>query len=180
MRALVLDASAAVAWVAGEPSGARVEEVIGSREVVLVPWLLWVEVVDALALWNRWPPARQVEAIHHLEGLGIRTEAPSRPTLLATIDAVDRHGLTAYDATYLVLAETADADLLTADASLARAAGARAIFVGAPHRLSDARATYVGRSPGQAESDRWLGAAEYIAELRREIAAEEAGLRTGA
>jgi hypothetical protein len=116
-------------------------------------------------------------AIHDLEMIGLRTEAPSRPMLLGVVDAVQAHGLTSYDAAYLVLAESADADLLTADAALATAAGDRAIFVGQGHRLAEARARYDARPTGGSLWSRWPGAASYVRELRREIEAELAEIR---
>ncbi len=87
--------------------------------------------------------------------------------LLLALDAVARHGLSAYDATYLALAEAADAELLTADAALATAAGARARLVG-PGRI--------GESPGSYAAGPWTdwpGAASYLADLRARVTARQ-------
>jgi hypothetical protein len=76
-----------------------------------------------------------------------------------------RHGLGAYDAAYLALAEAVDGRLLTLDQRLAEAAGERAVpLEGAgPTRIAERRAPYragpgIGAVPG-------FGA--YLAELRR-------------
>jgi len=50
--------------------------------------------------------------------------------------------LTAYDAAYLVLAETSDAQLLTADAALAAAAGDRAILITEADGVGEGRVPY--------------------------------------
>ncbi len=177
MRPLVVDASAALAYVLGEPAAERVEGVIAERRDVLVPWLFWSEVVNALARRHRWPGSQVLAAVYDLEQLGIRTEAPARTYLLGVIDAVERHVLTAYDAEYLVLAEAAEADLLTGDAHLAAAAGDRAVFTGAGHRLAEVTASYATEHPrGELDWPRWPGAARYLDELRREALADAESL----
>ena len=100
--------------------------------------------------------------------------------MLAVIDAVDTHGLSAYDAEYVVLAELADADLLTGDAFLAGVAGARANPHGTRHRLAEQAVGYPTR-PRSAEAGwhYWPGAVEYMAELRREAASDLEALRSG-
>ncbi len=59
-----------------------------------------------------------VEAILEMDDLGIESVGIDRPLLLVTIDLQARFGLSAYDAAYLALAETADARLLTLDRQL--------------------------------------------------------------
>ena len=123
-------------------------------------------------------------AIYDLEQWGITTGPPSRQVMLAVIDAVEAHGLTAYDAEYLVLAEIADADLMTGDASLAAAARDRTIRIGSQHRLGERAPGYRLETGSQATRSpdvdwpRWPGAVDYVAELRREAAADLAALRS--
>jgi hypothetical protein len=114
-----------------------------------------------------------METVFDLEQLGLETRGQDRPTLLAVVDLVDAHRLSAYDAAYLALALEADADLLTADSELAAAAGERAILVGPgshPDRVAEARARYdaARRMP---DWPRWPGAVAYIETLRREALA---------
>ena len=137
MRPLVIDASAAIAYVMGESGAPQVERTVRAREAALVPWLFWTEVINVLARRHRWSGIEVLGAVYDLEQLRLRTERPSRPTMLAVIDAVQAHGLTTYDAEYLVLAENLDAELLTGDAALAHAVGARAILIGSGRRLAE-------------------------------------------
>jgi predicted nucleic acid-binding protein len=163
---LVVDASAALKLVRGEPGRAEVRRHFHqwtlSGDPILVPPLFWMEIVNVLALRYRFPPKAIVEAIYELEQVGIATAEVGRPAVLAIIDAVARSGLTAYDASYLVLAESADASLLTADAQLASAAGDRAILLGSAGDIAEAPVTYVA-DPSWVT---WKGAVAYLGELR--------------
>jgi predicted nucleic acid-binding protein len=178
MTSLVLDASAALTYLSGEPGAARVEGELEARDAVLVPWLFWTEVVNVLARRRRWPGSDVLAAVYDLEQIGIRTSAPSRQMTMAVIDAVEVHGLSAYDAEYLALAESEDADLLTADTFLARAAGSRAVLIGAPRRLAELPRPYGSDAPaGPPGWPRWPGAAAYLRELRREVQRDLDALR---
>ncbi len=179
MKLLVVDASAALTFLLGESGHERIDQTLEAHERILVPWLFWSEVINALARRHRWPGSQVLAAVYDLEQLGLGTEPPSRTTMLAVIDAVEAHGLTAYDAEYLVLAEIADAHLLTADAHLAAAARSRAIFLGTDHRLAEEDVPYVAQSvaPGP-DWPRWPGAAAYLDVLRREARADLDALRT--
>ncbi len=169
MSAIVLDASAALKLVRDEPGRDEVREHVRAQvlagEPILVPQLFWLEVVNVLAVRLRYEPEAVVEAIYEFEQLGIASAEVGRPAVLAVIDAVGRFGLTAYDAAYLVLAESADATLVTAHAALASAAGERAILVGGPGSVSEPPTTYAGQ-PTWAS---WRGAAAYLNELRSSL-----------
>lgn len=166
MKDLVIDASAALILVRHEPDHGlvrrHVRETMLAGEALLVPPLFWLEIVNVLFRRYRYPPDAVVEAVFELEQIGLSTAEVGRPATLAVIDAVARSGITAYDAAYLVLAESADARLLTADATLAVAAAERAIMIGSEHDVSEGAATYAA-GPSWA---RWRGASAYLAELR--------------
>jgi predicted nucleic acid-binding protein len=167
MSPLVVDASAALAVLRGERGADEARHHLRDQaqrgEPMLVPALFWLEVVNVLAHRYRVPPAAIVEAVYELEQLGLTTADAGRPGTLAIVDVVGRSGLTAYDAAYLVLAESSDARLLTADATLADAAGGRAIVIGSDDRVAEGRTPYANE-PGWTD---WKGAAAYLAELRR-------------
>lgn len=169
MRGLVLDASAAAALLRGEPGAAvvrrHIDEMIRAGEPMLVPGLFWLETVNVLGVRYRWSPAAIVEAIYELESLGLATTEVGRPVVLAVIDAVGRSGLTAYDAAYLVLADSADTRLLTADAALAAAAGDRALLATPADGIAEEQPPYRVDPPWPA----WKGAAAYLAELRGQV-----------
>jgi predicted nucleic acid-binding protein len=131
----------------------------------LVPPIFWLEIVNVLARRYRYPPAAIVEAVYELEQAGLTTAELGRPGTLATIDAVGRSGLTAYDAAYLVLAESSDARLLTADATQAAAAGARALLVTAADGVAEEQPFHRADPPWPA----WKGAVAYLSELRAEL-----------
>ncbi len=104
-------------------------------------------------------------AIRDLDELGIETVTTDRPLVLAALDLAVTHGLSAYDAAHLALAEAADALLLTLDARLARAAGARAAI----HRRPTAREAPARYGTDQPLPD-WARHGRYLAELRRAAA----------
>ena len=163
MSALVFDAAAALVLLIGGDGRSAVRAALRDRilagEPILVPASFWLEVIEALGEGRRRPPSAIVEAVYELEQLGLETADAGRPGILAVIDAVAR-GLAATDAAYLVLAESADADLLTASPQLAWVAGPRATLVaGQPRRPS--RRVRPDRS-----WVRWKGAAAYLRELR--------------
>jgi predicted nucleic acid-binding protein len=162
----VLDASVGVALAHEERASAEIAAQIrdlrrsGGR--LLVPSLFWLEVVNVLARRYRAPAEGIVEAVAELEAMGIETVDVDRPMLLLAIDAVVRHGLTAYDAAYLTLADVAGARLLTTDELLALAVGDRAIYIGRRRRMRELPERYRA-TPDWAT---WPGAAQYLRELR--------------
>jgi len=166
MSGLVVDASAALTLLRNEPGAEVVRRQLHdqmlAREPILVPGLFWLEIVNVLVIRYRYPPAAIVEAVYELEQVGVTTAEVGRPGVLAAIDAVGRSGLTAYAAAYLVLAESVEARLLTADAQLAAAAGDRTILVGADGGVAQASAPF---ATGPSWAD-WKGAAAYLGELR--------------
>ena len=167
MRGMVIDASVALKLVRTESGSDAVRRhlqgTIEREEPTLVPPLFWLEVVNSLATRHRYSPSAIVEAVYEFERVGLRTADVGRPATLAVVDVMGRTGLTAYDATYLVLAESSDAALLTADARLAEAAGDRAILVGDRRGVAESAAPY--RVVHQWLD--WPGAVAYLGELRR-------------
>lgn len=168
MRPLVVDASVALRLVRPEPGLADASAVIAERAAagLMVPPLFWLEIVNVLARRDGYSGAAIVEAIHELEETGIRTIEADRSGVLAVIDLVERHGLTAYDAAYLALAHAADADLATADRGLALAAGDRALYIGPERGIAGERAAY---RPREATWPAWPEAGAYLARLRASV-----------
>jgi len=168
MSALVLDASAALTLLRHEPGQGEVRQHLRDQVLsgapILVPTLFWLEVVNVLTHRYRYPLDAVVEAVYELEQAGVRTAEVGRPGVLGVIDVIGRSALTAYDAAYLVLAESTDAHLLTADAALAAAAGDRATLV-VGGKVGEGAAPYVTHGSWA----RWKGAAAHLGELRRAI-----------
>lgn len=165
-RAVVIDASVAVAIIRDEPGGPDAASVLEAWKQqgrpVLVPPHFWYEVVNSLVRRHAWRSDAVLEALHVLDRMNFKTIQADRAGLILALDRAERFGLSAYDAAYLALAETVAAELLTFDAALRRAAGDRAVHLG--KRLSETSAAY--------EHDvtwpNYKGASAYLAKLRAE------------
>jgi predicted nucleic acid-binding protein len=170
--ALVIDASVAIAICVEEPLADVADRIIRARRArgdnLLVPTFFWLEVINVLALRYRLTPNRVLEAIAALDGMSLETVDLGRPQVLLTLDVIARTGLTAYDAAYVALAESADADLLTFDRQLGAAAGKRSLPVRA-HEIKETAQPY---GPSWAE---WPGAAAYLKKLRAQVLREANG-----
>jgi predicted nucleic acid-binding protein len=122
--ALVLDASVMVEMLLASPTGARVMARLAEAPVALhAPELLDVEVLHVLRRaeqQGRLSAARAAQSVALLAAFPIRRHA--HPTLRHRVWQ-HRANLSAYDATYVALAEGLGATLLTCDARLARAPG---------------------------------------------------------
>jgi len=167
--ALVVDASVAVSILRKEPEAEEAALVLakwttlGGR--VIVPSQFWFEAVNALLGRHKWEGARVLQAIHELDDLQLETVDLDRALVVLTIDLAERHGLTAYDAEYLALADSEGASIATFDAALRSAAGSRAVHIG-PARLSEAPAPYEHRVTWPD----YKGASAFLAKLRSEAA----------
>lgn len=123
---IVIDASVLANFVGDdETDGAATRAIVTSHGDAALPDLADVE--TAAVLRRRWidktiNARRFANALHDLAALPFRRH-PAAP-LLARIYEL-RSNVTAYDAVYVALAEALDAELLTADARLARASGPR-------------------------------------------------------
>ena len=173
-HATVIDASVAIAMVRREPMATAVGHAMRRPEVsggrILVPDSFWIEVTNALIRRHRATPEEALEALREVDEIGVESVRTDRALLLVGIDMQHAHGLSAYDAAYLALAQVEDAQLLTLDARLAAAAGGRAIEIdGWPRRLSEEAAPY-GLEPVD-----WARFGPYLARLRAE--ARNAGAR---
>lgn len=177
---LVLDASAAIAIVRGEPEGPaafrHVQRFAQDDAIILVPDHFWLEVVNTLVRRRRAPMAEVLRAIHDLDELDVSTAEIDRPLLWTTLDLAERHGLTAYDAAYLALTIVEDATLLTLDHDLAVAAGDRAVSLEDGHRLNGTPAVY----EHEVTWPSYARASSYLAELRARARAEATERATAA
>ena len=147
MTTVVMDASAAIGILRDEPLGPALAEVVrgvvADGGTIVVPAHFWLEVANVLRTRHKESGHAIVEAIHKIDTFGPMTIDLDRSQLLLVIDAMERHGLSGYDATYLVLARTLDAMLLTQDKRLNGAAGSLAIPLPGDHRLGEDRAPYL-------------------------------------
>jgi predicted nucleic acid-binding protein len=136
VREVVLDASVLIKWLsdAGEQKAeaARALEVEYRRgEIqVVVPYLLFLELINVASQRWAWPPERLIEMVGALRaarfGIG-------RPPLDRVAYWAGR-GLTAYDACYVALAEDRRTVVITADERILAVAGELAERLGAARR----------------------------------------------
>lgn len=171
-REIVLDASAAIAFVAREEPKPRVERELralgASNTSIVVPAFFWLEIVNALTGRRKWSGAAVVEAIAELDTFDLLTIEQDRAVVVLTIDLVERHGLISYDASYLALAIQRDAQLLTLDRELAAAAGVRAIALSDSHRLAETTGGY----EREVTWPDYRGASAFLAKLRADALSE--------
>lgn len=162
---IVVDASAAIAIIRLEPPAsailASLRDTVAKGSSRLVPDGFWLELVNVLIRRYRAAPEEAIEAVRDIDDLGVESVRIDRPLLLVGIDLQARFGLSAYDASYLALAEAEDARLLTLDRQLADASGGRAVEIPGmqPWRLSERPAPY-------AEPVDWSRFGPYLAKLR--------------
>ncbi len=125
---IVIDASAVLDVLLETPRTAAVQRrLFRPREMIVAPYVLDIEVLQVLRRYwisKQLDEARAAEAID--DYLALPIERYAHHLLLGRIWEL-RPNLTAYDATYVALAELLGATLLTTDARLANAPAARAV-----------------------------------------------------
>ena len=129
MSLAVVDASVLVAfYAADDPRRAAVVTRLGAGDALFAPAHVDAEVISALRgmAWANVVLTRAVPAaLTHLAHLAVR-RVPLAPMLERMWEL--RDNVTPYDAAYVALAERLDAPLITCDAQLRAAGGARCTF----------------------------------------------------
>ncbi|MCB1622690.1 MAG: type II toxin-antitoxin system VapC family toxin [Thiothrix sp.] len=127
---LVLDCSVALAWLLPDESSAYADAAMAAlkEEGAMVPPLWIQEVANVLLVAIRRGRIAQDAALEFAEqmnfiGLRLSDQKPEIDHLPWLIEFGAEHGLTAYDASYLLLAIEQDAKLATLDKRLAAVAG---------------------------------------------------------
>jgi predicted nucleic acid-binding protein len=122
---IVVDASVALEILIRTPAGVRHTERVANEDVH-APHMIDVEVVNALRRLTFTGGLNRNIAEEALQGMrDWRMERHAHTSLLARIWEL-RNSVSTYDASYVALAETLEAPLLTFDAKLSRAHGHRA------------------------------------------------------
>ena len=164
-RSFVVDASAMLAILLREPGSDEARDKLAAAAGfrIVVPSHFWLELTNVLVRRYALALNPVVAVLRELDDIGLDTVEIDRPGLLLALDLMVRHGLTAYDAVYLALAEVEDAWLLTLDVRLAAAAGERSAVLGRG-RARETPAAY-----GDVARPRWATHGRYLAELRRAV-----------
>ncbi len=124
MRARVVDASALGALAFGEPQAEAVARRLG-RAPLAAPALLWFELCNLCRKKLAAHPGKASliqTAFHDALELSIQVGAVDYP---GVVDLAVETGLTAYDASYLWLAEALEGELVTLDERLESVARVR-------------------------------------------------------
>lgn len=171
---IVIDASVGVARVRPEIASPIVRRAFTSwslgRSRLIVPRFFWLEIVNVLGGRHRYPASEIAEALRELDELGLETVEIGRPELLLVADAMERHRMSAYDATYLVLARLLDAPLATLDRRLATAAGPLGMLLDREPGPAAREAAAPYGAPEMARLSSlpdYAGLGAYLGELRR-------------
>ena len=114
MREVVFDASVVVKWFAAEQRGSLEalelrDDYRAGRLSVVVPSLLFLELLNVAGRRWRWEPEAVVELAEALAYLSFEVSEPELPSVAAWVS----RGLTAYDAAYATLAEERELTLVT-------------------------------------------------------------------
>ena len=128
MRRFVLDASVVIRWF-GPPAGAAAplrSEFEAGRLAVMVPTLLFLELLNVAGRQWRWREERLLDLARELEGAKFEALDPQLDRVAMWVS----RGLTAYDASYVALAEQLDFPLVTEDRAILEVARDVAIALG--------------------------------------------------
>lgn len=125
MKRLVIDASVALKWyLPDEESGQKALDIldahIADRVALHAPALLEFEMANALAMARRRARASAEDALKAMDGfagLGMEFHSVSR-IFRKVLDYSDKHGISAYDAAYVALADDLGVNVVTADKRL--------------------------------------------------------------
>ena len=128
---LVADASVVVKWFLheeGRDQALRLRDDFVAQELQLhVPEVLPFEVLNALRSAGHFDEPACLQAQVVLDGYGFRRHSLVGELARRTVHLAYVRGLTVYDASYAALAKLLGFRVITADESLARAAGSAAI-----------------------------------------------------
>jgi len=112
LTTFVVDSSIVLQWFREEEHSPEAR--VLAREDLVAPPLLYLEVLNVAGRKWRWQEEALLELLRQLDRSGVAIEQPP----LRGVARWVAHGLTAYDASYVALAEAHESRLVTADAGI--------------------------------------------------------------
>jgi predicted nucleic acid-binding protein len=120
----VIDSSVALKWLLDEEDSDRAqalcERCIAGTASMVAPDILLYEVVNILLRKRRLPIAEATAGVQIIFGTGIRLRVPDQRLMIRAAEIADETGASAYDASYVALAQEENAPFVTADARLVK------------------------------------------------------------
>lgn len=118
----VVDASALAGWLLPDEAGPDISSIFAQGQAI-APWLLWVELRNILVVIERKGRLEESETdeiLAAVDALGISLDSTADSDHVMAL--ARRHGLTAYDSTYLELALRRNEPIASLDKALVAAA----------------------------------------------------------
>ena len=130
LAAVVIDASAALEFLGGDPVWRdRWARWANDEAMLLAPPHFPAETANGMIRSERLTTAEASERLHRLYETGFELADRGKAGIVHAIDLAEQHGLSVYDALYLQLAIDVDGELATLDLDLRRAAVAERVNV---------------------------------------------------
>jgi predicted nucleic acid-binding protein len=118
---IVVDTSVAIKWFFDESDSSPARALL-KGEAVGAPDLLYYEFANYLCMKDFVTPEEARRFVDQLYALPLQVFILPQKGFRRAVELAKRFGLTAYDASFVALAEALEADLVTADAKLVRKA----------------------------------------------------------
>jgi predicted nucleic acid-binding protein len=112
LTTFVVDSSIVLKWLRDEEDSEQARTL--ARENLVAPPLLYLEVLNVAARKWHWQEEALLELVRQLEHSGVAVDEPP----LAGVARWAARGLTAYDASYVALAEAHECRLVTSDGAI--------------------------------------------------------------
>ncbi|HSA60402.1 MAG TPA: type II toxin-antitoxin system VapC family toxin [bacterium] len=116
---VVVDTSVAIKWFFGEADSSQARSLLKS-EAIGAPDLLYYEFANYLSMKDFVTSEEARDFVDRLYALPLQVFLLPQKAFRRAVELAKRFGLTAYDASFVALAEALGADFVTADAKLVR------------------------------------------------------------
>lgn len=129
MRRLVVDASVVLGWTIAKNEADQTalellqQGAVERRLELHAPTFLLIEIINVLSLKYHIRAPDVQSFADHLRKIGVRFTTFYEEDMSTILQLVTKHGITSYDAHYVLLAQRLHCDLVTSDRKLLRIEG---------------------------------------------------------